>query len=216
MRLIGAFMPPWGRSLVMRGDQVVAAAYGQIKRINAKSEVVGRPTVEDWQELVASEQATDLSGVTNDMGAPQAYVRGARVWSIHHSLPLDRLVYDPPIRLGISLDQTRGWYLIVDNDEAKYRRARFVQELIQAASWTLAPAQWLKDRVARLVGIEAAELALALMDSPDPVVYATLANTYYKAGREVRARGIAAMVRRSYGEPFLDVVTKYMIDEVKP
>jgi hypothetical protein len=184
----------------MRGDQVVDAGDGQIKRINAKGEVVRRPTVEDWQELVASEQATDLSGVTNDMGTPQAYVPGARVWSIHHSLPLDRLASEPPIRLaGITLYQTRGWYLIIDNDEAKYRRARFVQELIQAASWTLAPAKWLKDRVARLVGIEAAELALALMDSPDPVVYATLANTYYKAGREVRARGISAMVRRDLG-----------------
>ena len=199
----------------MRGDQVVDDD-GHIKRINANGKVVRRPTVEDWQELVAREQTTDLSGVTNYIGTPQAYVPGARVWSIHHSLPLDRMVSDLPIRLGISLDQTRGWYLIVDNDKAKYRRARFVQELIQAASWTLAPAQWLKDRAAQLVGVEAAELALALTDSPDPFVYATLANTYYKAGREVRARGISAMVRRSYGEPFLDAVTKYMIDEVKP
>ena len=211
MRLIGAFMPPWGRSLVMRGDQVVDDN-GQIKRINAKGEVVRRPTVDDWQELVASEQATDLSGSSNDQGMGLRYVHGACVWSIHHSLPLDCMMSDPPTRIiGGSTDWNRFWCIVNDNEESRSLRARFVADLIMASSSLISCR-----KSANLVGIEAAELALALMDSPDPVVYATLANTYYKAGREVRARGISAMVRRSYGEAFLDAVTKYMIDEVKP
>lgn len=207
LTIIGAMTSPTSRAPFNRAHLVARGEHGKVMQVRAyTSEGMAEGPVlveEDWQALVAAEQALQLS---------QSFelTAGAALWILRPGLPRrERILHDlraSSVLLHGHIAAADAWLCLVNEGRAAASelRDRWHREALAAGREFARAGQWARAEAE-------AEIAHAIARGLDPETLALLILAYEHRGRDVRAKGVRTMAHRSRGEDFARQVDERLV-----